>query len=286
MTGFARARNTVFIAVGLAVLLLSIILNRTDHPDVHELLLALGVVVISVSLLELLFMLGGGNPIEAKIRDLSDQVQRLSRAVKLIEQADRIGLSDMHDCTGNYGGKDEWLALMKGAHVSMDLMGRSLYEWIRAPELDRLIIDKIINEGVRFRWLLMNISNRHLDQLEEDGQQIGESIIRKIVPVCDRLERIRASLPESKRQYLELRTFTNIPLYCSLLRIDDKYLITPYLQSVASRNSPLFVINGRSGPWAIAYDREFETLWISSQPYAGRPLADPALVSGSPDGIA
>src|SRR5262249_27792749 len=155
------------------------------------------------------------------------------------------------DCTGNFGGKAQWLDLLRSPHESMDLMGRTLYEWVRTPELDEILLNKTEQDGGAFRWLLMSEDNQHLKQLEEDGEPIAETISRKIEPVCKRLASIRLRLSDEKRKLLQLRVFDRVPLYCSILRVDDQYFITPYLQSAASRNCPLFTLRGNCSAWAV-----------------------------------
>lgn len=262
----SRTRYTLFLTVGLLILVSSILIDKLKYPDLHEISIAISVTIISVSLLDFLFHLAGGNPIQHQIKDLSTEIQRLSTTIDVIENARRIGVNEMHDCTGNYGGKLQWFKIMQDAKASMDLMGRSLYEWIRAPEFNEIILKKINNDNIKFRWLIMSPNNRHLEQLEEDGELIGESIEKKIIPVCSRLKIIRDQLSMDKKNLLEIRTFSHVPLYCSLLRVDDRYFVTPYLHSVASRNSPLLVLQGPTSPWAITYSREFEQLWASAEP--------------------
>nr|WP_294504062.1 hypothetical protein [uncultured Rhodopila sp.] len=133
-----RTRATVFIAVGVTAFLAALVVDRNSHPDAHEILIAVGVVVTSVSLHELMFHLAGGNPVEKQIIALGSQLERLAATVDVIENARRLGVREMHDCTGNYGSKAKWLAIMQDANDSMDLMGRTLHEWIRAPEFDQI----------------------------------------------------------------------------------------------------------------------------------------------------
>jgi hypothetical protein len=262
----ARIRHTVFTAVGIAILATAFLFDRGKYADTHEILVAVGVVIASVSLLELVFHLAGGNPVEQHMNDLSLQVERLSFTVDAIENARRLGVREMHDCAGNYGVNIKWLDVMERTQSSMDLMGRTLHQWVVAPELEDILINKITTDNVSFRWLIMSPDNQHLPQLEEDGLKIGESLKNKILTCCRRLQEIKGKLPIDKRTALEIRTFSHVPLYCSTLRVDNSYFVTPYLQSVGSRDSPLFVIEGRSSPWAIAYDREFETIWTTAVP--------------------
>jgi hypothetical protein len=260
-----RTRITVFVAVAAVPTLIAFFVDRTKYPDLHEILIAVGIAIFSVTLLEILFNLAGGNPVEEHIVSLGSEIQRLSKTVDVIEDGRRIGISELHDCTGNYGAQSKWLDAMRGVKQSMDLIGRSLNEWIRAPELDEIIIKKIRSENVTFRWLLMSSENRHLPQLEEDGQRIGEFLAQKIESVVERLTDIRRRLPKDKQHLLEVRVFSNVHLYCSTLRIDNKYFITSYLHTVGSKSSPLIIIEGESSPWALTYGREFNIIWASAK---------------------
>lgn len=198
------------------------------------------------------------------LQQLVEKNERIEALQRLTASAQHVGLVATYDCTGNYGNKSQWLEFLNETRESMDLMGRTLYEWIRAPEFEESLITKIERDGVTFRWLMMSKSNRHLEELEEDGEGIGEVIAKKIDPVCRRLAAIRARLPPDKRGLLQIRQFERVPLYCSILRADDTYLITPYLQSAASRNSPLLALRGNSSAWVAAYSREFEMVWAAA----------------------
>jgi len=262
-----RTRLAVFILLGASIFLLAIyVYTGNTSKDAHDILIAFGVAITSVALLDAVFHLAGGNPIEQQIGDLSAEIERLSSNIDVIEKATKLGILEVHDCTANFGGKAEWLKVMKATNLSMDLMGRTLYEWVRAPELYNIVIDKIVRDNVSFRWLFMDEDNIYINHLEEDGRPIGETIKNKIRPVADRLRSIRERVPTALQGKFEVRTFKNHPLYCSVLRIDEKYLITPYMHSVASRNSPLLVIEGRSTPWGIAYEHEFDLVWAASDP--------------------
>lgn len=269
-------RNALFAAIGVGLLAISSWIDAQVHPMAQSVLFNLGIVTVSVTLLDVLWRLAGGDPLQARFAELSEQVDRLSRTVDVMEGAKRIGLCRVHDCAGNYGAKQEWLKLMENATRSMDLMGRTLHEWIRAPELDQLLRDKVERDGVTFRWLLMSPDNEHRSQLEEDGEKIGESLSKKIDQVCQRLTAIRSSIAADKQGRLQVKLFTRVPLYCSLLRVDDQYLVTPYLQSVGSRNSPLICIQGDESPWAITYAREFDAIWNTADDYFRDAVALPS----------
>jgi hypothetical protein len=258
-----RIRVIIFCLVGFALLFFALFIDQYSHIS-YEISINISLVAFSVSLLDFLWFIAGGKPEEMQINQLSIQIERLSKSVSVIENAKKVGIKSLYDCIGNYGGKDQWFDLMRSCNKKMDLMGRTLYEWIRAPDFDEIIKEKISNSNVNFRWLIMSSNNACIEQLEEDGKKIGEMLSKKLDPVCSRLKKIKDSLEESKKNNLQLRVFTKIPLYCSIIRIDDTFFVNQYLQSTSSRNSPLLVIENANTPWAITYDREFDFIWNSA----------------------
>ena len=80
----------------------------------------------------------------------------------------------------------------------------------------------------------------------------------------DFLIKLRKELPESKRKNLEIRYFNNVPLYCSIIRVDDEFFVCNYLSSTPSNDSPFFKIEKGSCSWFPKYEFEFESVWKSA----------------------
>ena len=54
------------------------------HPMAQSVLFNLGIVTVSVTLLDVLWRLAGGDPLQARFAELSEQVDRLSRTVDVM----------------------------------------------------------------------------------------------------------------------------------------------------------------------------------------------------------
>lgn len=117
-------RHTIFVAVGLVVLLSAALLPTNSYPNWRDGLIPLGVAILSVSILDILFLLSGGNPIEKKIQDiltgtekkieqLSVRLDNFSSAFSISEKAQILGLAEIYDCTESYGNKLDWFSLLK-----------------------------------------------------------------------------------------------------------------------------------------------------------------------------
>lgn len=261
----AWVRNTIFLSVGVALVVISLLMELQGGTFWQAVTLNLGLVSIAVVIVDQLWRLSGGNPIENQINSLTTQIARLSNAVDVIERSKSIGLEAVYDRLGNYGNQSNWLDLIKTSVDSVDLMGRTMFGWTRSGELADVMLAKIQKDNVKFRWLIMHTNNKYLPLLVEEDVNIGHFLTDKLRHVYRMLWDIRNKLPEDKKEHFQVRLFSQIPLYCSILRVDDRYFITQYLFSAASDSCPLYCVKGTDTAWPKAFSQEFTTIWDSAQ---------------------
>ena len=266
-------RSWVFALTGSAIIAIGSWFGPTDYPLVHAILLNLGLVIVAVVVLDMLWRLAGGNPTEEQIANLSSQIERLAQTMDVIEQSKKIRLRTVSDCAANYGTKDDWLNLLQNATSQVDILGRTLFGWAQVKEsVIEILISKVINEGVVFRWLVMSDKNQYLLLLEKHNIVPGEILSKKLEPIYTILREVRKRLPENCREKVQVRLFHDTALYCSLHHIDDLYLVNPYLVSSDARNCPLLVFEGPDSPWADVFNLEFEAIWERSLPLPDDPV--------------
>ncbi len=263
----AWVRNTVFLSVGIVLVIVSLLMEAKGRTFWQAITLNLGIVFIAVVTVDQIWRLSGGTPIENQINSLSIQVARLSNAVDVIERSRSIGLEAVYDRLGNYGNQSNWIDLIKDSHDNVDLMGRTMFGWTRSGELADVILNKIQKDDVKFRWLIMHSENRYLPLLVEEDVNVGHFITDKLKHVYKTFQEIRLKLPEEKREHFQVKLFSHIPLYCSIVRVDDRYFITQYLFSAASDSCPLYCIKGRDAAWPKIFAQEFAAIWDSSQDF-------------------
>lgn len=261
----ASSRSLVFLSVGITLMVSSALARHLEYTWLENILINFGVVSIAVVIVDFLWRCSGGNPTDHEIQRLQNQIERLSKTVDVIEGSKSVGLDSVHDRVGDFGNQSDWISLLKDSMQTVDLMGRTMYNWIQCPELEEVILTAIKERNVKFRWLIMAEDNKYLPMLIENGVEIDSMLKTKIKNVAQALNNIREKLPENKKKNLELRTFKNVPLYGSLVRVDDKYYSSPYLCSTASNNSPLFSITGSYKSWPKTYEAEFTSVWNSSK---------------------
>lgn len=253
----------VFTLVGLTAIAWSAATDSTANPTIHDVLLNLGLVAIAVVVIEALWRLAGGNPAEDQVMDFRKEISRLSQHVDIIQKTRAVGLHSVYDCTASFG-KANWMKLIQESTATFDVMGRALSNWVRPHEIDDLIANKIVKDGVTFRWLIMSEENSFLRLLEEEGTSLNEKVRPKLSMVYQRLWEIRDHLEKKSSESLDklkVRVFSNVPLYCSLVRSDDLFLVTPYLSSADAQDCPLYCFRGERSPWAAATSTEFDQIW-------------------------
>jgi len=259
----------IFVITGVALILASALLDPKQYELLRSVCLNLGLVLVAVPLVERLWALSGGNPLDLEVGNLRNQVQRLATTVDAMVNIEAIGLDRVFDCQANFGRQAEWLTLLQGASKSVDIMGRTLFGWSRSTEVRDLCIRKVVHQGVQFRWLLMDEDNRYLPLLMEEDINIGEMLKEKLAAMRRFLTGIHDQIPEEKRHLFQVRYFDHVPLYCSLIAIDDRCFVNQYLFSASSDNSPFYCVRGADAAWPKLYSHEFDAIWsLSVDPFA------------------
>lgn len=258
-------RVILFIAIGVLLIVFSTFLVNRGVDWLHALVLNLGIVAVATMLIEHLWLLCGGAPIENQIDALSHQVDRLGRSIDVIEAINEVGLTDVSDRLGNFGTQHDWVELLADAGQSADLMGRVMHGWVTFDGFPDLLSRKI-RDGVKFRILLMSPENPFQDMLTEEGSKIDSVLTQKRDVVLGVLSKIRVSLPQELRSSLQVRLFNRVPLYCSIVRIDDVIYWSPYLCSNQAQNCPLLIVKGRTSGWGQLLEHEFQSVWNFATP--------------------
>ena len=145
-------------------------------------------------------------------------------------------------------------------------MGRTLFEWFKVESFENLVFNKIKDDNVHFKWLIMSPESPFLPIIEKnDETSLGN---QKLPIVIQKLTSIRKKLFEklqNKLNKLEVRTFSHVPLSCSILVIDDKLYVMEYLEHMTSDECPLYCIVGENSAWSSSHQKSFQEIWEKSQ---------------------
>lgn len=253
-------RPFLFACLGSLLIICSTFLKARGVDWLEALLLNLGIVAIATIVIDYIWRLVGGTPMEQQISELASQIDRLERSNNVIEAIREVGLHDVSDRLGNDRDQNDWIEILSNATHSVDLMGRTMHSWTEYDELEALLIRRV-REGVSFRWLIMGPANRFHTMLTEEGAELDSMLGHKRDAVLSLLCRVRDRLHDEHHPKFQIRVFDHVPLYGSVARFDETTYWSPYLCSNNSKNCPLLIVHGRNKNWAQLLDREFQSIW-------------------------
>lgn len=186
------------------------------------------------------------------------------RRTGVVEGSRGTGIVRVFGQMSHFGSSSEWLSLLSSGRERVDIMGRTSFGWFSNNEIERIIHSRIVDRGVRFRWLIMGPGNPFLPTLIERNQSIGDMLQGKILATTRRLQAIRDDLPDKYKGHLQIHHFSDTPLYCSLVRVDHRILVTHYQSSKDSKSCPMSQLSGLDSAWGESYVSEFDALWENS----------------------
>jgi hypothetical protein len=85
------ARSIVFLSIG-GILIISSVLFQSINLLIQSILFQLGIVVISIVVINYLWKIAGGEPLSSEIKSLNEEVDRLQNMIDVIECSKNIGL--------------------------------------------------------------------------------------------------------------------------------------------------------------------------------------------------
>lgn len=263
----------IFVLIGVALIIGSVLMQTRKYDVGAAIALNLGLATLALVMIDAVWRVVGGNPLDARIAALDKQVSELASTIRFIEGARRVGLENIWIRQGDFGTQSDWEDLIRGAHHNVDVMARSAFGWTKSRLLKSIVLDRIHRGGVSFRWLLMSRSNRHLALLAEEDGHTSTLLDGKLEAMERLLLDIRRSLPASDRHLFQIKTFEHVPLYFSCVRVDDRWLTTHYLFSRSSDECPLTSLRGADSSWPSMYAEEFNFIWKSARDVADDEVA-------------
>lgn len=254
----------IFWAVGVMLILAAIIFKQLDAgtlwPFWSELSLNVGISVLAVSIVDFLWRRVGGDPILAAI-------ERLRRATALLSDLDDSGMERLF-CARRDPEAVERQTYLKNCIVDaeqVDLMGIALrHNWTNDDSFLEMVRERISRDKGHFRILVLDPNDDPVRQRDREERKEGEAAGRISADASSSLSRLAAllsGLTHQQQGRLQIRTIHDTNIYCSVVRVDDRMLVTKYLLAYSGSNSPTFEIAGRSTELFKLFEKEFEAMW-------------------------
>src|SRR4051794_18797346 len=99
---------TIFVLTGAGLVIASVVLETRHYNVASSVALNLGLATLALVLIDIVWRLVGGNPLDARIDALDVQIRELAATTKLIEGARLVGLEDIWIRQGDFGTQSDW----------------------------------------------------------------------------------------------------------------------------------------------------------------------------------
>ncbi|GHV28535.1 hypothetical protein FACS18948_7350 [Clostridia bacterium] len=220
----------------------------------NRILTSISLILITIVVIDLVWNLLGGDPQEKLM-------EKLNNSVNLLAHSKDSGLVDFCTVSGSFAKHTDWIKMLIDTKHELDLMGYSLRSWTYGENFSGEII-RLAKRNVKIRIMIMDENNQNLEAMNNPNiysystAQLKEEIIsfEKI------FQKINA----------DLKSFPNKPKFkkvnkgvitAQLCRFDSRIVVTPYLYSVQTSESPLYLVDGKATDLYQKYTKEFDSLW-------------------------
>lgn len=245
--------------LGVLVLIISFLVKPdevTNNEFLYVVLLNLGFVILTIVIVNFLWFLLGGEPME-------DMIQNSVDTLKLASDGFNGGLYRAFLSSSDFASSGEWVSVLKKAKRQVDMMGYSLQAWTRTNEFQNVLIE-LANKNVKVRILIMDEQNENFSAglNFEDIQSLSLESMKDEVSACTQcMEYILNHVNKNKKENIEFAKIQKGLTECQIIRIDSQIYITPYLYSKHTADSPLYIFREQKGGHYEKYMEEFNMLW-------------------------
>jgi hypothetical protein len=266
---FRRVRQAVInlsfpILVGLIILLYEYNRLAPTEQDkfIIDVIKDIAVVIIGVSVVEIVWAVLGGSPIEFKLTKLVNDLDITRNTIHndvismsvFAKKGDEAGITDVGHSQGTLAYPEDILTKdLYAARVAIDFCGCTL-NYIRSNDslIDALV--DVSNRGIPVRILLPSPDSGLLvaifqDQFE-NAIKVGSRDLTDVI--------------KSKGSKIQLGHLRKKAITTCILRVDGKMLVMPYLYAYQTSESPRYLIRDKTRMFE-KYQREFDDLFAIAE---------------------
>ena len=280
--------SIIFLIIGFLLLLISYLVRPHSSQDDAFLSNALSqtaFVVLTVTIVNFLWTLLGGDPLSNKLHSLGNSIQsfddNMQRYINLLSDSRTTGVTRLLAVSGDFGTQGAWIRRLVAAEKHIDLMGYTLYVWTKGEKFEEEVF-KLVQGGVKVRILIMDEKNTLLESFINVEQISGLStdyVRAEIVQVQKVFEDIGKKIQNMTSTNIlgsfEVRKIRKGVVACQICRIDAEMAVVDYLYSEVASRSPLLLIQGNELKMFQAYQKEFDSLWELNRPALQKSYSSP-----------
>ncbi len=238
--------------------------NERTHLAV-EALKDVGVVVIGIAVIEVVWIIVGGAPTEQAMNNLLSQLRDASRTIREDVGSVRIEVTAMSKLAASGQGcglvdiaegqdklkydYNKFIDSVLRAKQKIQICGAAL-DFLYSSDDALSALSQRASEGLEVEVILPDDENPVVmaifqDRFEEHIRRTAKSLATQIT---------------NQAPKIKLQRVKNKALTITMIRIDNEMLVTPYLLSRQTAESPRLLISGSDMPLFRVYENEFQKL--------------------------
>ncbi len=251
---------TIVMLLGILILIISFFLKEKTmsfESFIFQALFNIAFVLITIALVNVIWGLLGGEPLEKMLDGLRS-------SIKLLGDSTESGITRFLYANDRYTSKD-WHEILCRSKYKIDLLGYTLNTWSRIEGFEEELINRV-KAGVKIRVLFMDEKNPFLnaninyEQIKSLSVPIVENEIYSSTDFFSDIMK-RSVGEKGVKGSFEMRKVKKGLIMSQICIFDDTSIITPYLHSVTTPHSPLIIIKGQESRVFKKYQKEFDSFW-------------------------
>ncbi len=264
-------KDLIFLLLSIIFLLIYFILTQKNITFIElgsQVLLNLGIVFLSISVISFLWEGLGGEPVKNALNRLRNYLELSTLGIEHIT------------IRNNQYQFEKWKKKINDSK-QLYFMGNILRDWIK--DISSTLEKKIKNADCDIRILILDpegdsLKNRAFDEACENLP--GDDVVtlsKMKEKVADEISRMQALIKpvqkmlnmlknKDENNCLKVKLVNRSYITSSVLIIDEDMIVINYLHQTGS-NSPLMEINGKNKKYYDLYKKEFDRVWKVSKSY-------------------
>lgn len=247
----------IMLAIGILLLVICFLIRDVNEVTVKKFiynsLFNITFIIITVVLVNYIWNLLGGEPVEKLLT-------KLNESVTLLKDSRDSGLTRLISTSGDYGSHKNWMDKLTSAKKQGDLMGYTLHIWTRGEQFENKL-EELVKNGVCIRIMIMSINNQTFNSIINTNQisSLNVDAVKVEVEIVNKLITKLANKIKDKGYAgsIEIKTIENGIILSQICCVDSNMTVIPYMYSVNTSESPLLEIRDNESKLFKKYQMEF-----------------------------
>jgi hypothetical protein len=282
-----RLRLLFFVVLGTTAILASLLIQDAYWQG---LLSNFAVTFAAVGVIDFMWDILGGEPMEAAMRDsfaeVNQRMDALNQSLGVVADLtnSHIGIERIWSERRNWEtDKPDGISIWKKRVCQakqVDIVSNTFYTaWAHDNNfLDELL--EAVNRGTKFRLVIYDPDSEILQirsENEDDPKMEKTSEMKmEIHSTLDKIKKKISKLDKNARSNFEIRLNSRYYQMAQIIRADKRILVALYLSKKSGSYCPTLQILGPDSSLFEAYAQQFETLWAAGKPFETKVLKSPS----------